>query len=198
MKSAEKYGFTLIELLVVISIIGLLIGILLPALSVARSRAISVKCKSNLRQVGLAMQSYLQDFDEYLPSAKFMPSPIASGDPRQGLPKVMSSYLPLDNENKNPIYHCDGDDVLYDTCGSSYVYEIMFRGKKVVQLSQLMKLWGEDISESEVWLMYDYEPSRVELQNGTHLDITEFHREYNIVFADGHVDGLTADDFEED
>lgn len=58
-------GFTLVELLVVIAIIGLLAGMLVPALAKARQSARSAACMSNLRQVGLALSTYLGDENHY-------------------------------------------------------------------------------------------------------------------------------------
>ena len=57
-------GFTLIELLVVIAIIALLISILFPALSKARQSARQVICQSNLRQIGVGMGAYANDFKD--------------------------------------------------------------------------------------------------------------------------------------
>jgi prepilin-type N-terminal cleavage/methylation domain-containing protein len=62
-----RKAFTLIELLVVISIIALLVGILLPALGAARNAAINVKCKSNLRQLGIGIVSYAADNKDMTP-----------------------------------------------------------------------------------------------------------------------------------
>ncbi len=60
-KMAVKRAFTLIELLVVIAIIALLVSLLLPALSSARDTTRDVICKSNMRQIGTAVQMYMDD-----------------------------------------------------------------------------------------------------------------------------------------
>src|SRR5262245_25572318 len=61
-RGSRQRGFTLIELLVVVSVIAMLIAILLPALSRAREAGRFAVCLSNLRQVGIGLQGYLNEF----------------------------------------------------------------------------------------------------------------------------------------
>ena len=63
----EPMAFTLVELLVVIAVIGILAGLLLPALSKARARAMEAKCAANLRAWGQAFYLYAGDYNDYLP-----------------------------------------------------------------------------------------------------------------------------------
>jgi prepilin-type processing-associated H-X9-DG protein/prepilin-type N-terminal cleavage/methylation domain-containing protein len=63
----RSHAFTLVELLVVMAVVVLLVTLLLPALTTAKAGARSAHCKSNLRQIGLALQLYLGDHHSYPP-----------------------------------------------------------------------------------------------------------------------------------
>src|ERR1051326_7463049 len=63
----RRQGFTLIELLVVIAVIAIIAAILFPVFAQAREKARSVRCLSNMRQIGTAVTMYLQDYDGQYP-----------------------------------------------------------------------------------------------------------------------------------
>lgn len=92
-------GFTLIELLVVIATIALLLGILLPPLNRARQQAKKIACLSNMRQMGVALQAYLPDFEYHLP-----PSSCHISDPNQHWLQILSKYT-----REQLLFRCPSD-----------------------------------------------------------------------------------------
>ncbi|MBU0611205.1 MAG: DUF1559 domain-containing protein [Armatimonadetes bacterium] len=67
----SRRGFTLIELLVVIAIIAILAAILFPVFARAREKARQTTCLSNMKQLGMAVNMYAQDYDELLPTEDY-------------------------------------------------------------------------------------------------------------------------------
>ena len=86
-------AFTLIELLVVIAIIAILAAILFPVFAKVREKARQTTCVSNMKQVGLAMMQYVQDYDETYPLSLYAYySPLAGGQQAEWS-TVISPYI---------------------------------------------------------------------------------------------------------
>ena len=83
MKKPKIQAFTLIELLVVIAIIAILAAILFPVFARARENARRSSCQSNLKQIGLGITQYIQDYDEKYPINSVNPPNLAV-DPAGG------------------------------------------------------------------------------------------------------------------
>jgi prepilin-type N-terminal cleavage/methylation domain-containing protein/prepilin-type processing-associated H-X9-DG protein len=98
-------GFTLIELLVVIAIIAILAAILFPVFAQARESARAASCLSNVKQIGLGLAMYTQDYDETMPAAFANVNPINGG----GI-NVITYENQIDPYIKShPIYVCPSD-----------------------------------------------------------------------------------------
>ncbi|MEN6549780.1 MAG: DUF1559 domain-containing protein [Armatimonadia bacterium] len=99
-----RKGFTLIELLVVIAIIAILAAILFPVFAKAREKARQSSCLSNVKQIGLALLQYAQDYDETFPML------YDHGTPRNGLILTTQPYT------KNfQVHDCPSADLKSNT-----------------------------------------------------------------------------------
>jgi prepilin-type N-terminal cleavage/methylation domain-containing protein/prepilin-type processing-associated H-X9-DG protein len=90
----RRQGFTLIELLVVISIIGILVGLLLPAISAAREAGRRAKCQSNMRNVVLGILGYVNNKNVFPPSGEFGEDPTVLTYPADPTKGAVVSWLP--------------------------------------------------------------------------------------------------------
>ncbi|GAG45738.1 unnamed protein product, partial [marine sediment metagenome] len=119
-RPAAGRAFTLIELLVVVAIVTLLVSILLPALGHAREHGKRVRCTSNLRQIAVAWQMYLDDgtnwvFPAYIDNIQWFYGGKVEiyAVPGGGIlnPRPLNRYLSLDpyGNRAAQVFHCPSD-----------------------------------------------------------------------------------------
>ena len=132
-RATQSSGFTLIELLVVITIIAILAAILLPSLRTARDKAKQVACVSNLKQIGIALNVYANDFNGLIP-------PLNTGDP-------IAIYL-----WPPPVY--TGLGLLYD--GNYVKNRMLFHdpGNPKTEMDANQWRWGPSYGGSGYWIEY--------------------------------------------
>ncbi len=120
----ESKGFTLIELLVVVTIIGILVGLLLPALGAAKTRARIIRARAEIQQLATAWLSYYDEYRKF-PSTEItiMDSnavAILRGTPEEDVPDNPHK-IKFHDFNTNTIYFCDPWGVRNTTNGVYHV-----------------------------------------------------------------------------
>ncbi len=121
-------AFTLVELLVVIAIIALLLGLLMPSLRKAKTMAVQVRCSHNLKQINLAVNFYLNEYDNTYPCAQ---DPLPAGYwlwMGRGWRHLVEPYLGGNIDANNPsVLFCPQDYAAKDKYEStSYAYSMAF------------------------------------------------------------------------
>jgi prepilin-type N-terminal cleavage/methylation domain-containing protein/prepilin-type processing-associated H-X9-DG protein len=177
-KLALRRAFTLVELLVVISITGMLLALVLPAVQNSRESSRRIKCESNLKQVGMALSNYL---DARGNSATYpQASEVPSLNLTPNIPpinKILNGYV----EHNQNVFRCPddvGNPVYFERDGLSFDYPTTRLAGKTRAQALLTGSSKTPESSSRVTLMWDFDP----FHGGKNTD-----KNRNFLYADGHV-----------
>ncbi len=172
-RSESQNAFTLIELLVVMAIIAILSALLLPALRKAKEAGKATACLSNLRQVGVAIQLYVQDNNNRLPFMR--DKSLTSSNELPSPDKVLASHLGNTN-----VLRCPSDNQdLFQKTGSSFSWNSLLNGQDADHLTVL----NMHFNPHQIPLMFD--------KDKFHIARGEAKAQ-NFLYADGHIKNLLA------
>lgn len=165
----RRPAFTLIELLVVIAIMALLIGIMLPSIGRARATAKRAACASNLRQIGVLMQTYLTHNRDRLPYASQMPS-VSSLPLQTEEPIAISDVLAKELRGDISVFECPGDNgnearlppndgrSYFQSERSSYEFRTQLGGRNTKEVAARMnRRSNRAVAENMIWILRDYD-----------------------------------------
>ncbi|MEN9574517.1 MAG: hypothetical protein RL514_2372 [Verrucomicrobiota bacterium] len=177
--SSLSTAFTLIELLVVIAIIGVLAGLLLPVMSKAKEGGRGTVCLSNLRQLGLGLQLYVQDSNNRLPFMRDALLGTNSIPPTTVIPLPSPDAVLLRyTGGSSNVWKCpsDGVDVFQQT-GTSYAWNSLLNGQDADRLVVMNIAFGQHVTP----VFYDKDNFHKARGPG---------KEVNFLYADGHINKL--------
>jgi prepilin-type N-terminal cleavage/methylation domain-containing protein/prepilin-type processing-associated H-X9-DG protein len=166
-------AFTLIELLVVIAIIAILAALLLPVLGQGKIRSRAAACLSNLHQVGLALQMYVDE------NSNRMPNLYDALVSTNGAPRTNTIDVVLSNQLASvKVLRCPADDKgVFEQTGSSYGWNVLVNGQDAEHLN-VLNLTSD---AHHIPLVFDKEKFHKGRGEG---------KEVNILYADGHIKNL--------